>query len=95
MAKPEKTPSARTRASRAFKGAQRSLGLRIRELRTLRDLTLEGLAERSDVDWKHIQKVESGALNLTLATLFRLARGLDVELVDLFEGAGTEPRPRT
>lgn len=46
---------------------------------------LEGLNERSGVDWRHIHKIEAGTLNVTLVTLHRLAKGLGVAIPDLFE----------
>lgn len=61
-----------------------SLGARIRKLRQAAGLTLEGLAERATVDLKHLQKVEAGTLNVTLATLVRIASGLGVEVRTLF-----------
>jgi transcriptional regulator with XRE-family HTH domain len=42
-------------------------------------LTLEEIAHRATLHWRHWQKVEAGEVNLTLATLVRLASALDVE----------------
>lgn len=39
-----------------------------------------------DIDWKHLQKIEAGQLNITLVTLVRIAKGLHVSLDALFEG---------
>jgi len=64
----------------------RSFGLRLRALRQDQDLTLEAAAEQMDLDWKHLQKIEAGQLNVTLVTLVRIAKGLETSLSDLFEG---------
>jgi transcriptional regulator with XRE-family HTH domain len=37
-----------------------------------------------DLDLKHLQKIESGTINVTLVTLVRLARGLGAPLGSLF-----------
>jgi len=55
-----------------------------------RGLTQEQVAERADVDVTHVQKVEAATVNLTIATLVRLATGLDVPIRDLFEPASTD-----
>lgn len=73
-AKPER-PSQTHRGTSRFKKEQRALGARVRALRHAADWTLEEAAERSDIDWKHLQKIEAGTLNVTLVTLVRLAVG--------------------
>lgn len=83
-------PRARNRASqvaresRAYQTMARKLGLRARQLREERELTLEAVAERASMDWKHWAKAEAGTLNLTLVTLWRIAKGLRVHLHELF-----------
>lgn len=73
-AKPQR-PSQAHRSTARFKKEQRALGARVRSLRHDADWTLEEAAERCDVDWKHLQKIEAGTLNVTLVTLVRLAVG--------------------
>lgn len=73
-AKPER-PSQTHRGTSRFKKEQRALGARVRAFRHAADWTLEEAAERSDIDWKHLQKIEAGTLNVTLVTLVRLAVG--------------------
>lgn len=68
-------PSQAHRGTPRFKKEQRALGFRVRSLRHEAEWTLEEAAERCDVDWKHLQKIEAGLLNVTLVTLVRLAVG--------------------
>jgi transcriptional regulator with XRE-family HTH domain len=56
------------------------LAQRARGLRLALGLTLEETAERSDLDVRHVQLIEAGTGNPTLATLMRLARGLEVDV---------------
>lgn len=86
MAAGKGSSSEQTKRSREFQRLQKRLGRRVRQLRTDQGLTLEGLNERSGVDWRHIHKIEAGTLNVTLVTLYRLAKGLGVSIPDLFDG---------
>lgn len=47
-------------------------------------LTQEDLAERSDFEVPHVQKLEAAELNLSLRTLCRLAWALKLSLPELF-----------
>lgn len=61
------------------------LGLRVRSLRRAKGWTLEALAERADLDLKHLQKIEAGSLNVTLVTIVRISTGLGVSIGQLFQ----------
>jgi transcriptional regulator with XRE-family HTH domain len=56
-----------------------------RSIRLGRGHTLEETAEMCDLDVRHVQLIESGNANPTVATLLRLARGLGVTLEALLE----------
>jgi transcriptional regulator with XRE-family HTH domain len=62
----------------------RRVGSRIRELRRQKGLTQEGLGVLARIDAKHVQTLEYGRTNPTLATLMSVAEALDVEIGDLF-----------
>lgn len=63
---------------------ERKFGLRIRHLRTSVDLSQEELAFRSGLHRNYISDVERGRRNISLRALDKLARGLGIELRDLF-----------
>ena len=73
------------RQSPRFAAEAAALGRRVRELREARGWTLEQAAEASNLDLKHLQKVEAGKLNPTLVTLVRLAEGFDEPMAALFK----------
>ena len=75
----------KTKEQPKFQKLQRDLGRRVRQLREAKGLTLYEAQEACGVDWKHLQRVEAGQLNVTLATLHRIAEGLGVSVADLFE----------
>jgi transcriptional regulator with XRE-family HTH domain len=55
---------------------------------------LEHAAEAMDLDLKHLQKIESGELNVTLVTLVRIAGGFRVPLSSLFSTTTPPDRSR-
>lgn len=63
-----------------------ALGARVRKIRLIRGWTLEVAAERTGVDWKHLQKIEVAQLNPTIMTIARIAEGYQVPLWVLFRG---------
>lgn len=58
----------------------------MRALREAKKLTQEELATRAQLDAKHIQTIEAGKTNTTMASLVGIAAALDVRLAELFEG---------
>jgi transcriptional regulator with XRE-family HTH domain len=64
---------------------RQKLAANSRRLREQAELTLEEAAHRAGIHWRHWQKIESGEVNLTLASLARVADALHVEAGRLFE----------
>ncbi len=83
-----KSPKHITETERFRRIAQR-LGARVRALREARGWTLEEASERMNMDAKHLWKMENawGRSNATLATLLRIADGLDETIETLFRHA--------
>ena len=71
----------------------RRFGQQIRSLRRARGLTQERLAERSDLSTDAIRRIEAGRLSPTLATIGKLATGLQLSLSTLFAGVERPARP--
>lgn len=71
------------------------VGRRIAELRRARGWTQEQFAEKLGTSVQWASRVEAG-VNVTIETLCKLARVLDVEVTDLFVPPAPEPprRPR-
>lgn len=67
---------------------RRRIGARIKTLREARGLTLQGLADRSGVAISTISKIERGLMAPTYDRFSGLARGLGVEVPDLFSKDG-------
>ena len=45
---------------------------------------MEQVSARTGLDTAHLARIENGQLNPTLATLLRLALGLEMAVIDLF-----------
>ena len=79
-----------SRPSRDFKRSPqyveecRKYGLRVRQLRQKAGLTLERASSSAELDLAHWQKIEAGQVNVTLATMIRVANALDADLADFF-----------
>lgn len=65
------------RRSRRFKNVAAMLGHRVRELRKGNGWTLEKAAERMKLDLRHLQQIEAGTVNVTLATILRMCDAFD------------------
>lgn len=61
------------------------LGLKIKEVRKLKKITQEKLAEMLELDVGYISKLEVGRNFPTIGTLEKIAKVLDVELYELFQ----------
>lgn len=61
------------------------LGARIKELRKLRGLSQEKLAEMINIDPKHLSRIEVGRGFPSMDTLAAMAKALKMELKEFFE----------
>jgi transcriptional regulator with XRE-family HTH domain len=61
------------------------IGKNIQKLRSTRNLTLNVLSERSGVSKAMLSQIESNKVNPTVATVWKIARGLGVDLHDLLD----------
>lgn len=71
---------------------RQQFGNRIKELRALRGLTQEELADQVGMFRTYMSRIETGAANPTLTMMVALADALGVPIVALFD-APPEPSP--
>jgi transcriptional regulator with XRE-family HTH domain len=60
-------------------------GVRIKELRKLKNLSLRQLSQRCNLDYSDIAKYEKGDVNIQLSTVYELAKGLQIPPKELFD----------
>jgi len=63
---------------------KRLVGTRIRQLRKERGLSQEKLGDISELHYTHIGSIERGEKNWSIDTMIKVAKGLNVEVVELF-----------
>ena len=66
-------------------GTKMLLGKRIRNLRRIKDLSQEKLAEKANVSSKYLGEIERGKANLTIDITEKISIALDVEISVLFD----------
>jgi transcriptional regulator with XRE-family HTH domain len=66
------------------KELQVKLGAEIKRLRTAKGMTLEELANNSEVELSQVHRVETGKVNASIGTIEAIAQGLGVTLGELF-----------
>ncbi len=75
---------------------KKELGLKIRQLRKIKGWTQEILAEKAEIDYKYLGAIERGEKNLTLVNIEKIAKGLGIEVYQLFlfslKGVQTEEK---
>ena len=63
---------------------QIKIGVRIKELRTAKNLTQEAVAFLAEVDRTFMNHVENGKRNISIATLEKITKGLGVTIATFF-----------
>lgn len=66
----------------------RAIGTRTAQLRKSNSLTQRDASERSQISYRYFQRIESGRANITIGTLFKLARLFDIHICDLLPTKG-------
>jgi transcriptional regulator with XRE-family HTH domain len=67
-----------------------ALGARIRMIRLTKNLTQNQLAEICNFEKSTMSKIESGQVNISYYTLFRLSLGLGVPMIELVNHDGID-----
>ena len=64
---------------------QKKVGNRIQELRLQKNLSQQILAAKCNFEKSNLSRLESGRVNSTLSTLNTIAKGLEVNILELFK----------
>jgi DNA-binding XRE family transcriptional regulator len=60
------------------------IGLRIKELRTQKELTQEGLAWNAEINRTFMNHVENGRKNISIESLEKIISGLETNIKEFF-----------
>lgn len=64
---------------------KKKFGIRLKELRLQKGLSQEKLANIAEIDRTYIPSIEKGKRNVSITVIERLARALNVEIIELIE----------
>jgi len=70
-----------------------SLGTRLKRIRTDSGLTLQQVSARTQVARSTLYKIENGQLSPTYDILQKIARGMEIDIVELFGGTKADTPP--
>lgn len=59
------------------------IGLKIREIRESQKLSIQDLADKLDMEYNNVIRIEKGRTNFTIGTLVKFANALKVDLKDI------------
>lgn len=59
------------------------IGLNIREIRESQKLSIQDLADKLDMEYNNVIRIEKGRTNFTIGTLVKIANALEVDLKDI------------
>ena len=65
-----------------------SLGARIKELRLAKDMTQNDLANQCEFEKASMSRIEAGKTNITILTLYKISKALDVHITEFFKTDG-------
>lgn len=63
-----------------------TVGVKVREARNAKGLSIEKLAQQSGLSYSQIIRIESGRINTSIHQLYILANSLEVDIIDFFDG---------
>lgn len=64
---------------------KQKFGLKIKELRKIKGLSQEKLANLAEIDRTYLPTIEKGERNVSIEVIEKLAKALEVKIKDLFD----------
>ncbi len=64
------------------------LGARIKELRLKKEMTQNDLADQCNFEKASMSRIESGKTNITILTLYKISKALNIEIKEFFKSDG-------
>lgn len=58
----------------------KKFGLNVKFARMKKNLTQEQLAEKMDIHWTYIAKIETGKINMSLGKVLEIAKVLEIDI---------------
>jgi len=61
------------------------IGLKIREFRENQNLSLQEFADKIDIEYNNLIRIEKGRTNPTIGTLYKICQELNIKLIDILD----------
>jgi len=61
------------------------IGLKIREVRESQNLSLQEFADKLDIEYNNLIRIEKGRTNATIGTLYKICQTLNIKLKDMVD----------
>lgn len=68
------------------------MGARIKELRLSKEMTQNDLAARCDFEKASMSRIEAGKTNITILTLHKISKALNIDIMEFFKHDGLPGR---
>ena len=62
----------------------KKVGVRIRNKREEKKLTLETLASQAGIDYSQLSRIENGRINTSIYSAYNIAKALGISITELF-----------
>ena len=62
----------------------KSIGVKIREIRLLKNMTQKELAFTLDIEISQITRIETGKINTSILNLIKISKALEIDIKELF-----------
>ena len=76
----------------SFEAFLKSVGRKIAGIRRDRALTQKDVAQQAGISYRYFQNIETGAANMTLATMYRLAGFFKVDVHEFVPGCQNDEK---
>jgi len=73
------------RSDNDFPNFLKQLGQNLRKERNKKEISQEKLAEINNIDYKYYQRIETGRVNITIKTLYKLSKSLNIKPYKLLD----------
>ena len=60
-------------------------GIKLREIRESRNMTIQSLADTINVEYSQISRIERGLINTSIGLIYEIAVALEIDIKELFD----------
>lgn len=68
-----------------YEAALKMIGKNVRTIRNSKGLSMEAVANEANIEFRQLGRIERGEGNITVASLFKIAEALKVDISDFFK----------